>query len=303
MTIVCATHFSDSSFAAVKVAGQLARNHHEPLWLIDIVPPACGKESDAAISPALAREAAELSGQGIEVNTAALFGPLARAVRQFCSSKRAGLLVVGDSQQTLGPLIVGPLDRFADRISLPVLIVRDSKPFDAWASGACPLRVMLALDRTWRSAAAREWIARLAEYGAIDLVASYLWWPKDENERRAWASTPGEHPDYARSQRSWVEAEAAFSGLPSNVKRRVRLEAGRPHLGPQLLRLATAEHVDVVVLGTQPHRGPVGQQWSVSHEVLALAPMSVACIPEPVPLPSRMDLGQLNEAHLFDQVG
>ena len=147
MTIVCATYFSDPSLAAVKVAAQLARTRREPLWLVEVVPPAGGGE--VTLSPALTREAALLLEEGLLVNTAAIPGSFDRAVRQFCSVQRAGLLVVGDSQQTLGPLIVGPLDRFADRLSVPVLIVRDSKRFEAWASGAGPLRVMVALDGTW----------------------------------------------------------------------------------------------------------------------------------------------------------
>jgi nucleotide-binding universal stress UspA family protein len=306
MTIVCATHFSDTSFAAARVAAQLAKTHREPLWLIEILAPTStsvtGSSSAAPVSAGLAKEAAAAAKLGVAVSTATVFGPLVRAARQFCTEKQAGLMVVGDPDRTLGPLVVGPLDRFADRLSVPVLIVRDSQPFEAWASGSAPLRVMVALDRTWHSTSACEWIAGLAKYGAIDLFASYLWWPKDENERRAWSVTSGQSPNRAESQRLWTDAANAFGSLPANVRRRVRLEAGRPHVGPQLLKLATAEHVDVFVLGTHAHRGPVGQQWSVSHEVLALAPMSVACIPEPQatrPAARRISA----DAHLFDRAG
>ena len=69
-------------------------------------------------------------------------------------------------------------------------------------------------------------------------------------------------------------------GLPANVNSRVRLEVGGPKLGVQLLALAKTNHADIFVVGTHPHRGPCGQQWSVSHEVLALAPMSVVCVPD-----------------------
>ncbi len=273
MTIVCATHFTDSSLAAIKVAAQLARTHRERLCVLNVVPPAqssSGSEKDVEIS-AVNGTISQLASEGIVINTTTVCGPLASAVRQACAVNRASLLVVGDSHQTLGPLIVGPLDRFADSIGVPSLIVRDATPFAAWSAGTGPLKVMLAMDGTWKSAAAREWIIRLSAFGPIDLVASYLWWPKDERQPRAWALV---------AQR--LEAEAAFAGLPSNVKARIRLEVGCPKIGPQLLALAKANHADVFVLGTHPHRGPVGQQWSVSHEVLALAPMSVACIPDPV---------------------
>ncbi|MBS1154008.1 MAG: Universal stress protein [Myxococcaceae bacterium] len=291
MTIVCAIHFSDSSLAAVKVAARLARTHREPLWLVEVVPflplGSSGPPSDLTLSPALVREAAALARDGIVVNTAVICGPLDRAVERFCSAKGPALLVVGDSQQTLAPLIVGPLDRFADRLSVPVLIIRDSKPFEAWASGTAPLRVMLAVDRTWKPEAACEWIAGLAAYGAIELVASYLWSPKDESERRAFVARSGRVGGHALSEQLWVEAQAVLGGLPPNVTRQVRLQASGAQVGSQLLRMATVEHADVFVLGTHPHSGPVGQQWSLSHELLALAPMSVACVPDPVMLPTR----------------
>jgi nucleotide-binding universal stress UspA family protein len=271
MTIVCATHFSDSSLSAVNVAAQLARTHHEPLWLVHVVPHPSGQADvglDARLSDALAAKAAELSSKGLVVNTAAVFGSLDRAARQVCAAKKASLLVIGDTQHALGPLVVGPLDRFADGVGVPVLVVRDEKPFAAWASGAAPLKVTFALDRTFSSAAACAWIVRLAAYGAIDLVASYLWWPKHADEQDA------------SLVELRFEAEAAFAMLPSNVKLTVKLQEAEPAIGPRLLSLATHHQADVLLLGTHPHRGPVGQQWSVSHEALALAPMSVACVPD-----------------------
>ena len=291
MTIVCATHFTDTSLAAVKVAAQLARTHREPLWLLNVMPhPDCadGREIDVAISSALALEAARLATEGLVVSTATVFGRLDRAAQQVCSAKKATLLVVGDSNRTLGPLSVGPLDRFADGLGVPSLIVRDAEPFMAWAAGTAPLKVMLAMDGTWKSSAAREWIIRLAAFGPIDLVASYLWWPKDERQRRAWALIAPRL------------AEQSLSRLPSNVKYRVRLEVAGPQIGAKLLALANSDRADVFVLGTHPHRGPRGQQWSVSHELLALAPMSVACIPDPMPQqqlpPQAPDRGGLRVA-------
>ena len=39
--------------------------------------------------------------------------------------------------------------------------------------GAGPLKVMLALDHTWNSEVARDWVHRLAEYGPLDLTAAF----------------------------------------------------------------------------------------------------------------------------------
>ncbi len=277
MTIICATHFTDTSLEAVKVAAQLAKTHREPLWLLNVMPHAraVGGKEDVLISQSLAAEAARLASDGVVVNTATVFGPLDREVKQVCDAKKATLLVVGDSQNVLAPLVVGPLDRFADHIGVPCLVVRDAAPFLAWAAGTAPLKVAMAMDGKWKSAAAREWIIKMAAYGAIDLVASYLWWPKDERRRRAWAMVAPR-----------LEAETSFAKLPTNVRYRVRLEAADPKLGPKLLALANADQADVVLLGTHAHRGPCGQQWSVSHELLAVAPMSVACVPDSTARPA-----------------
>ncbi len=288
MTIICATHFTDTSLEAVKVAAQLARTHREALWLLNVMPHAAsaGREDDVAVTGALLAEATRLASEGLVVNTASVFGPLTAAVKQVCDAKRASLLVVGDSGQTLAPLVVGPLDRFAHTIGVPALFVRKADSFLKWASGTAPLRVAMAMDGNWKSAAAREWIIRLASYGPIDLVAAYLWWPKDEAKPKSWAKvTPR------------LEADTSFSRLPSNVRYRMRLEPGDLTVGARLLATAQADRADLFVLGTHPHRGPCGQQWSVSHEVLATAPMSVACVPDaaaflaaPAGQPSQPDL-------------
>ncbi len=271
MTIICATHFTDTSLEAVKVAAQLARTHREALWLLNVMPHAAtaGGEDDVAVTGALLTEASRLAREGLVVNTATVFGPLMKAVKEVCEAKRASLLVVGDVDQTLAPLVVGPLDRFADNIGVPALIVRKADSFLKWASGAAPLKVAMAMDGNWKSAAAREWIIRLASYGPIELVASYLWWPRDEAKPKSWAKvTPR------------LEADTSFTRLPSNVRYRVRLEVGDAKVGTRLLARAQADEADVFVVGTHAHRGPRGQQWSVSHEVLATAPMSVACVPD-----------------------
>jgi nucleotide-binding universal stress UspA family protein len=81
-----------------------------------------------------------------------------------------------------------------------------------------------------------------------------------------------------------METEAALFGLPANVRRRVHLEMGLGNIGKHLLSMAQGEQVDVVVLGTHLHRGPL-VRGSVSHQVFSFAPMSVACVPGRMVLP------------------
>lgn len=289
MTIVCATHFSETSFAAVKVAAGLARRHKQPLWLVSVVPSRAPEEKTEAVSQALLLEAAALSSEGIEVQTSVLEGPIT-TVGIFCIQKRALLLVVGDTSQSTNRMFAGTLDKFAYSSETPLLVVRDFKPLEAWTKGTAPLKVMLALDHTWSSVIARDWICRLAEYGAVDLVAAHIWWPADEYARRGIAVPPLEEGHAGLAAAMVGETARALEALPSNVSHRVHLEMGKGHVGEQLLALAASEAVELLVLGTNPHSGPISLLRSVTHDVLMNAPMSVACVPGGLLLPGLSPL-------------
>ena len=220
-----------------------------------------------------------MATEGIDTNTTVLHGPIELAVGQFCTEKKAQLLVVGDTSQDTNRMFANTLDKFAYNVDLPLLVVRDFKPFEAWTQGILPLKVMLALDHTWSSVVARDWITRLSEYGAIDLVAAHIWWPADEYARRGLKVTPPEEAHANISKLMVDETSAALRGLPANVKHRVHLEVGIGHVSEQLLALAGSERVELLVLGTNTHHGPISLLRSVSHDVLMNAPMSVACVP------------------------
>ncbi len=286
MTLVCATHFTDTSFSAVKVAAELARRHHLPLWLVSVLPDAAHAPAvEAATRDALLLEVAALTTPELTVQSAVLCGPIEQALGQFCRDKKARLLVVGDTAGKIGPVLEGTLDKLVDAIEVPMLVVRDPKPFAAWAEGAGPLKVMLALDHTFASSVARDWIARLAEYGALDLVAAHVWWPDDEYARRGLVAPAGDEAHVALTEKLLTEARNALGGLPANVAHRVQLELGQGTVGAQLLAMAERLQANVFVLGTHADRGPFGKLGSVAHDVLANALMSVVCVPGHTALP------------------
>ncbi len=288
MTIVCATRFTEESSFAVKVAGELARRHEEPLWLVHVLPGTAarpwGDKLEVAAAGVLDHEAQALAQTGVKVQTAVLHGKLDAAVGRFCKEKVASLLVVGDTSKRVSQVMAGSLDKLAYSVETALLVIRDHRPFVAWAAGKAPLRVMLAIDHSSSSAVARDWIIRLAEYGDIDLVATHVWWPLEEYERRRMPVPPPEEGHVALARFMHAETEAALASLPKNVKRRVHLEMGVGRIGEQLLSVANDEQADLFVLGTHRRRA-LGRLWSVSHHVLGLAPMSVACIPGTMPLP------------------
>ncbi len=139
MTIVCATRFSEESAFAIWVAAELARKHKMTLWLVHVLPGrvirSWGSRLELAATSALDAEAEVLRQSGLDVQTAVLAGKLDQEVRQFCTSKAASLLIVGDTTQNVSGAIAGTLDKLAYHVETPLLVVRDPRPFQAWAVG------------------------------------------------------------------------------------------------------------------------------------------------------------------------
>ncbi len=288
MTILCATRFTEESSAASRVAAALARTHRQTLWLVHVVPtrliPSMGVKLESAADAALEAEATALRQSGIDVQTAVLQGRLEDTIARFAESKKASLLVVGDSTRSISGPLGGTLDKLAYALTVPLLVVRDPRPFEAWATGKAPLKVMLAVDHTSSSAIARDWIIRLAKFGDLDLVAASIWWPREEYERRNLAWPDPEDGHRALAQTLSAELDAALVNLPKNVKVRKHLEPGKQGIAEELVEIANAVQADLVVLGTHRRRA-LGRLWSVSHHILSLAPMSVACVPAGVTVP------------------
>ena len=288
MTIVCATHFSISSSDAVVVAAHLARRMKQKLWLVTVVPGvplSTGRTShrDKTVLDALHTEANLLRQEGLDVEVSLLHGKVDRALGKLCHDIDARLLVVGDSSQARTSPFATPVDRIAFGVSVPLLVVHSMKPFEAWARGERPLKVLLAIDQTWSSAVARDWLAGLAAYGPLDLLATHLWLPAEEHARRHGKTPMTPADEGAMAEELTTEAEGALRSLPPNVKWRVQLEVGRGNLGELLLEMAAREQVDVMVLGTHQRKGLLSRLTSTSHQVLADAIMSVALVPsEPV---------------------
>ncbi|MBL8914509.1 MAG: universal stress protein [Archangium sp.] len=283
MTIACATHFTPTSDAAVHVAASLARRMHDHLLLASVVPNTAlmlddGRlESDVAMH--LQLEAGRLRLEGIDVSAEVLRGSLDESLARLCHAAHARLLVAGDSRHAQRLFLDAPLDRISAGVPVPLLVVRSERPFDAWARGEGPLRVLLAIDHSWSSTLARDWIVQLSEFGPLDLTAVHIFHPEDEARRRGM----GVADDDVREKLAKIlydETEAALVLLPDNVKRRVKLEIGRHHIAGLLIDVASTEQADLLVLGTHRQHGLLGQMTSISHQVLADALMSVAFIPE-----------------------
>jgi nucleotide-binding universal stress UspA family protein len=284
MSLLVATDFSDASRQALAAAGAVASRRGWTVWLVHVVPEASaralGEGGRKAAERALQDEADRLAPYGVEVGTVVLSGPLDEAVLQQASRVQAALLLVGAPHLT--PHFVGlgsHLDRLVLRCPLPLLVVHQAAPFEAWARRERPLKVVVGVDRSDTSQAARSWVEELRGLGPVELVAVHIFFP-DEEARRLGLPPPSAYDEVRPEMRSTLEREVVslLGTPPDGTQVRVRLQVGLGRKADHLVDVAREEGADLLVVGTHQRRG-VGKLWSVSHHAVRLAPMSVAAIP------------------------
>jgi nucleotide-binding universal stress UspA family protein len=284
MTITCATHFTPSSAAAMQVATGLAKRRHERLHLINVLDGDArgtnGPQLENAARAALDRDAQLLARRGVEALGSVVRGRLGSAVGQFVKQTHSELLVAGDTNHLTDALHESTLEQLADSVEVPLFVVRNEGPILDWLEGRGPLRVMLGLDRTRSAGLALSWVEQLAGFGPLDLLASHIWWPPHEYTRRHIVAPSSDDAHLCLEDEIRLEDETLLEHLPHNVCARVCLRVGLEDVAEQLISLAVDHEADLFVLGRQPSRGLLARLWTVSHDVLGLAPMSVVCVPE-----------------------
>jgi nucleotide-binding universal stress UspA family protein len=286
MSIVCATNFSDAALRASSVAAELARKSGEPLRLVHVLNAdsarAFGNALREAAEAALADEAKRLERVGAKVERSLLVGEPAVVVQALAREQRASLVVTSaPSHDTPFLGVGGTVDRLAQALEVPLLVVREPAPLEAWARGERPLKVMLGVDRSLPFEAARDWVKAMRRWGPVDVVGGRVYWPEEEYERLglshplAFAEVTPELRLALEKETASLLAPLASAGGPGG---RAVIEQGLGRIADHLVDLAAREQVDLLVVGTH-HRRALGRLWSVSHHALRLARMSVACVP------------------------
>lgn len=286
MGIVAATNFSEAARRAASVAAALAVARKVPLWLVHQMQAPSGRDAQVlgqAVRALLDAEAARLRETGAQVEPVLLESRGVDAVADFAGRNSALLIVAGPNraEPPLGAM-GGDLDRLAHGSSTPMLVVKDEEALRAWAERRRPLKVMLGVDRSPPSAAAREWVAELRKFGPVELVAARVFHPFEECGRFG-VSAP-----YVLEQVPTVLEDALTREVHGLVgpdvdgkEVRVVLQPGVGRYADQLVEAARKEGADLVLVGTHHRRG-VSRLWSVSHHTLRLAPMSVLTVPSAV---------------------
>ncbi|HYL30672.1 MAG TPA: universal stress protein, partial [Gemmatimonadales bacterium] len=135
MTILCGTDFSPLAARAATVAGLMARAGGQRLHLVHAVrPPAVGAAPTPGDRPRLEEEAGRLRQLGIQVTDDVLWGEPDEALVREAARVEAGLIVLGAvGHRAMDRWLLGSCaERAAREAPVPVLVVRDDRPFEEW---------------------------------------------------------------------------------------------------------------------------------------------------------------------------
>ncbi|MDP3070847.1 MAG: universal stress protein [Opitutaceae bacterium] len=291
--IVCGTDFSESAAQAATVADALARRLEAPFVLarsadeLGQFPQNLRPRLMDDDRPRLAEQAERLRSLGLKFEVKLLHGEPDEGIVQFAARSSARLVVVGASGTGSvwgGRWVLGSTaELIAETSSVPTLVVRSTEPLLAWARGARPLKIFVAMDFTATSDAALRWLAEWRRIGPCEITLGHVHRLPEERAELAMfdglgltALTPAARADLERDLR---EKAGRLLGLVPAL----RMEPSSGRVDSHLIRLATEAEADLFVLGTHQWQDlPRLWQTSISRRILRDAPMSVACVSVPV---------------------
>ncbi|HTV20541.1 MAG TPA: universal stress protein [Polyangiaceae bacterium] len=292
MSIVCGTDFSEMAAHAATAAACWAARAGKPVHLVhalDVWPEELRERPGHPLllwaESRLEREAERLRALGAEVQVHALAGTPDVVLRDVAHEQSASALVVGAVGNRRNPShqLGSRADRTARTMHLPVLAIRDSSAFVAWAKEGRPLKVVMGIDDSMSVDAAARWLDELCRSGPVELTLAHLYWPPEAMHRlglEGLRSFVDADPELVKTLES--QFSQRLDGLLHAKIRTYRIEPHLGRLGDGLAALAAEEHADLLVVGSRG-RSLVERFWqgSVARQALHAAAISVACVPTP----------------------
>ncbi len=298
MTILCGTDFSPAARRALVAAAHVARMRRTGVRLIHVldIPGAAEvlaerveskvteflESEERRLLADLAAEAAHVKGVA-PVECAVLAGRPGDVLLAEAARRSAELVCIsavgrrGDRPRFLGRTA----DRIAQRAGMPVLVVRDERPFRDWSSGARPLRVLVGLDLSPTSDAALRWLLTLRSAGPLVLTGAHVFWPPDVRERfqKEGLAIGAADPDVEAALESELRARAGTVHADHSALR-IRLIGGMGRVSAHLNQLAAEDGADVLVIGTHQRQG-LERLWSgsVSRDAIVGGDGNVVVVP------------------------
>lgn len=297
MCIVCATDLSEHALPGEIAAAALsARFRSSVFWLAHVV-----SESVAEIDEGAARALKTIAEKRMEKKAALLqrrtespvrwavvgdrsaeMRSISEALMDFAEKQQASLLVVASQGHGASPLrrVGGTSERLAQLARVPVLVVRDAGPFEAWSEGRRPLRILLAIDRTTSSEPAVQWVKSLRLAGPCDVTVSHVYYPDRTARLYGLHGFSFTQADPTIERLIARDLEQQIGTLPGSGKLTYKPKLGAGRLGDHVLEVAESDAADLVVVGTH-HKHWLARFSSVSSVVLHFGHASVTCVPTP----------------------
>lgn len=302
--ILCGTDFTGASYEAARAAAAIAARVGVPLALVHVLDfPLTPDEGDAGgalskrwkelFQPEMERrrtllenEADRLTESGADVRVEVVAGAADEALIAAARERDARLIVVASlGRRNASAWRLGSVaDRLALSSPVPVLVVRDARPFEVWSDGrdgGRPLRVLLGVDFGRTADAAADWVAELKTTGPCEVVAGHVYEPDRESRRLGLEPAPGEHAARARLEATLREVwDARLAERVGEASLLLRPRAASAHVADVLVELSETSRADLIVLGTHQRKG-FSRHWhgSVSYSVLPLAATNVVVVP------------------------
>lgn len=282
MAILCGTDLSEGAAEAALAAASLAARMQLPLALVHAVDPASARpELLQRAERQLMDQAEHLRRSGVAVHVKVSSGAPDDVLIETCQQLKARWIVVGahGQQRASGRRIGLHTERVAQRAGVPVLVVREARPFRAWAVEQAPLRIVLGAELSLSTDSAVARVEELRALGPCGVRAVRLFWPPTEFQRLGFSGA-----------RSYLEIDPAVTrALTDELRDRLprdgagyelRVEPHLGSLGERLASIAEQDGADLLVVGSHD-RNVMERIWegSVSHAALHHAHTAVLCVP------------------------
>lgn len=299
MKIICGTDFSTRASEAANAAAALTARLQGTLSLAHVLDTSRYELPSKELmdymcdsrQTKLKKEAERLRRQVATVEEQFLKGSPAVSLLKAATDSGARLIVVSSLGQVApSSWFVGSVaERTAQNASIPTLVVRKSKPLEAWARDQRTLNVVIGYDFSESGDAALRWTSFLNEIGPCRITVVYVAWPPEAGGRYG-AGYDQSHLYYPSDIAKLLQRELQdkCKEVLGKTKLRFRVAAGLGRPDSQLLEIAADEKADLIVVGTNQRRG-LARLGSVSRVVLHHAPSNIACIP--IAAPESKDRG------------
>jgi len=303
MAIVCGIDGSASSREAARAAAAVARLDQEVLVLVYVQEAlVLGIDALAGATPValanterldadrkhmhaeLERECERLaSAFGIEVRHEIRTGLPDHELVRVAEEQDGELLVVASLGRRASTAwrFGSVADRLSQSSPLPLLVVRDPRPFERWALEARPLSLVIALGTGKPSLSAVRAAQGLARLGSCTATEVHVYDPRQEASRRGLADP--ESP----SVRARIEGALARELPPrfepaegGSIHTRFVALASHGHVAETLAEFVEEQETDLLLLGTHGH-GALRRRFfgSVSTGVLPMVDTNVLIVP------------------------